>query len=504
MRFLADDRLEGRGTASRGYDIAAAYVAARFDALGLETMGDSGSYFQNIPFRFADVVESECTMSLVIDGRERRLSYGDDYLMGGDYLREKSEVDAGLVFAGFGVTAPELGHDDYAGIDARGKTVVLLSGAPSQFPNDHRAYYSSGTVKQDNAVAHGAIGILTVRTPVDERRSTWERSVRQNRMPGARWLDPDGTPHQAHPELRVTATLNRPAASSLFTAPHTLDSVFAVADKGRTQGFPLTAQVRASRSCRHRAAESHNVAALLRGSDPSLRDEIVVYSGHLDHLGIGPAVNGDSIYNGAFDNASGIAILLETARILSEHRSRPRRSILFLAVTGEEKGLQGSEYFCHHPTLPIESVVANINLDMVLTLGPLKRVVVFRAEHSSLGEVFAAASRGVGVQVIPDPNPEEVVFIRSDQYSFVKRGIPAAFPVVGQDATPAEMERMLQWRKETYHMPQDDLSQRIDWNAMARFGRVSLLAGWQVANATSRPRWNPGDFFGEKFARTPK
>ena len=503
MRFLADDRLEGRGTGSRGHELAAAYVAAQFEALGLETAGDSGSYFQRVPFRFAQVIGSECRLSLFAEGREHRLVYTDDYVMGGDYARETSEVDAPLAFVGFGVTAPELRYDDYATVDVRGKVVVMLSGAPPTFPHDQRAYYSSSTVKQDNAVAHGAVGILTVRTPVDERRSPWERVVRQNRMPGARWLEPDGSPHHALPELRLAGTLSQAAAEPLFSAPRTLDAVFAAADSGRAQGFPLTAEVRAHRACRYVAATSPNVAGLLRGSDPRLGNEVVVYTAHLDHLGVGPPVKGDSIYNGAYDNASGTAILLEIARALVEHQPRPRRSILFLAVTGEEKGLQGSEFFTQHPTIPIERIVTDINLDMLLMLAPLEKAVVFGAEHSTLGEVFDDAGKSVGLEVIPDPTPEEVTFIRSDQYSFVKRGIPSVFPVAGHDTTAAERGPFEAWRQEIYHSPQDDLSQQFDWSTAVRFARLNLLAGWEIANAAERPRWKPGDFFGEKFGAKP-
>jgi Zn-dependent M28 family amino/carboxypeptidase len=378
--------------------------------------------------------------------------------------------------------------------------VVLLSGSPRTFPHNQRAYYSQGVQKEANAVAREARGIITVRTPVDEVRTTWERQIRQGRLPGMRWTDSGGVPHDSHPELEMGAALNRSGAEALFEgAPHSLQDVFANAETGRARSFDLPTRVRARRATDHSRAVSPNVVAVLRGSDPRLRDEYVVYTCHLDHLGISTPVNGDSINNGAYDNASGTAIVIELARALKSLPTRPRRSILFVAVTGEEKGLQGSDYFAHFPTVPPAGIVADINLHMFLMLQPLDNITVFGAEHSSLGPVIDRAAKRLGVGVLPDASPEEVIFVRSDQFSFVKQGVPALFPVAGGRTGGPGHEAVEAWLRSTYHSPQDDFSQKMDLTAGVRFAKINLLTGWWVANETARPRWNPGDFFGEKF-----
>jgi hypothetical protein len=499
MAFLADDLLEGRGTGTRGHELAARYVAAQLEALGLEPAGDSSSFLQRVPFRRAQLVEAECSLALRRGGTTRPLAYARDYFMGADPLRERSALAAPAVFAGFGVTAPELGHDDYADLDARGKVVVLLAGAPPGFPRDQRAYYSSNLMREANAVAHGAVGILTLRTTLEERRVTWERAIRQSRLAAMRWLEPDGTPHDAHPEILVTATLSRSGAEALFAgAPRPLAAVLAEADTGAVRGFALPVEVRARRTTRHSTATSPNVAGLLRGSDPRLRDQYVVFTAHLDHLGVSTPVDGDSINNGAYDNASGVATMLEVARALRALPRPPRRSVLFLAVTGEEKGLQGSGYFARFPTVPRAGIVADVNLDMFLMLHPLRAVVAVGAEHSSLGPVVERAARRLGLRVVPDPAPEEVVFVRSDQYSFVRQGVPAVF-LVDAGEGPEENAAVERWLRTVYHTPADDMRQRFDWGAAVKFAQLNYLVGLGVADEAQRPSWKPGDFFGEKF-----
>ena len=502
MRFLADDRLEGRGTATRGHEIAAAYMATQFEAAGLEPGGVRGTWFQPVPFRRLQSIPVEGALALLRGGREQRLVRDTDYLLGYDPVHERDRITAPLAFAGFGVTAPELGYDDYAHVDVRGKIAVLLSGGPPTFPSEQRAYYSSSLVKTRNAVARGAVGIVTVRTPVDEARGPWARNVNQSRLPGMRWLDPDGVPNESHPQLELTATLSRSGANALFAdSPVPLDRVFADAEAGRAQGFDLPARMRAWSRTRHSRVESPNVLGLLHGSDPKLEDEVVVVTAHLDHLGIGVPVNGDSIHNGAYDNATGCGALIELARAFASLPTRPRRSLLFVAVTGEEKGLQGSDYFAHFPIVPLPRIVADINMDMFLMLEPMRDVIVFGGEHSSLGPM---AARAVGLSPVPDPAPEEVVFIRSDQFPFVRQGVPAVFPVLSgaREVAPGDsLSPMQRWRRTIYHSPQDDMTQPMDMESGARFMRMQFLLALDVANATARPTWNRGDFFGDTFAK---
>jgi hypothetical protein len=505
MRFLADDRLEGRGTGTRGYDLAAAYMAEQFEAAGLEPGGAGGTWLQPVPFRRMEGLPEQGGITLLRDEREEPLTRDAEFLIGNDPLHERATVTAPLAFAGFGITAPELGYDDYAHVDVKGKIAVLLSGGPPTFPPDQRAYYSSTLIKTRNAMARGAVGMVTVRTPVDEARAPWARAVNQSRLPGMRWLDAAGVPNESHPELKLTAVMSRRGAETLFAdAPTPLAHVFETATAGRPQGFDLPARMRASSGTRHGRVESPNVVGLLRGSDPRLRDEFVVLTAHLDHLGIGVPVNGDSIHNGAYDNATGCGALIEIARATAALPERPRRSLLFVAVTGEEKGLQGSDYFARFPTVPAGRIVANINMDMFLMLEPMPDVVVFGGEHSSLGEVAARAARAAGLRTVPDPAPEEVVFIRSDQFNFVRQGVPAVFPVLSganRVAPGDSLSPMQRWRRTIYHTPQDDMSQPMDWASGAKFMRMQFLMTLEVADAPARPTWNRGDFFGDTFAK---
>ncbi|HWN42948.1 MAG TPA: M28 family metallopeptidase [Thermoanaerobaculia bacterium] len=500
MRFLSDDLLEGRGTATRGYDIAARYVATRFEELGLEPTGTGGSYFQPVPLMQMTTVEAECSLTLLRDGREIELEYGPDFLVRSAV--EEASATAPVVFAGFGVTAPELGYDDYAGLDVRGKVVAILMGSPSTFPSDQRAYYSDRAVQARNAAARGAVGLLGIYTPERERRSSWETARRHSHWPSSSWVDKAGKPQFS--TLLPAAALSLKGAKELFAgAPRTLEEIYAAAEAGRPPAFELPVRASLRTAGKGKRVESPNVAAVLRGSDPKLRDEYVVLSAHLDHVGMEPSGEGDIIYNGAYDNASGIAVMLEVANAFTRLPA-PRRSVLFLAVTGEEEGLNGSDYFAHQPTVPIDRIVANTNLDMFLMLYPLRDVIAFGAEHSSLDRVVREAAGRLGIEVSPDPFPEEVLFIRSDHYAFVKQGVPAIFLAVGlQSADPAVDGKALwgKWMKEVYHKPGDDMSQAIDFGAGVQFAKLNFLVSYQVAQEEKAPTWNPGDFFGSQFGR---
>jgi hypothetical protein len=511
MQFLADDLLEGRGTGSRGYEIAAKYVAARFEALGLQPAGDRGSYFQSVPLMGISTLGSRSSLALIRDGKRTELKYGGDYLLSSAILGDDDvRVTAPLVFAGFGVTAPEQGYDDYAGLDVRGKIVVVLSGAPSSFPGDQHAYYSVTQFKTDGALARGALGVLGIFTPADARRLPWPMIVRALGSPGYQWLNESGAPHRARPDARGFGVLNAKAAESLFAgAPQPLAEVLKAAEAGHPPRFALPGEVELHTVSERKRASSPNVAALLAGSDPRLRDEVVVLTAHLDHLGIGEPVNGDAIYNGAYDNASGIASLLEMANAFVSLPAPPRRSVLFLAVAGEEQGLQGSEYFVEHPTLSRDRIVADVNVDMFLMLQPLQDVVAFGAEHSSLGKIAERAAGRLGLKLSPDPFPEQVVFIRSDQFSFIRGGIPAlfvnpGFGAGGTDGGAAGGSPALQWLQTTYHQPSDDMSQKFDFAAGAKFVQLNFLIAYLVAQDDAAPRWNPGDFFGEQHAQPPR
>ena len=503
MRELADDDKEGRETGSDGYLAAADYVARQFREYGLEPAGEAGGYFQRVPFRRADIVPEEGSLALRGIRTERVLTPYAHYYLRPDLLRERVEVTAPVVYVGYGVTVPEFDHDDYAGVDVRGKIILMFRGAPSSLPHNERAHYSSSRMKWRNAADRGVVGILYVYNREDMAKRPWERSVRHARLPGMGWIDDDGHVRDTHSGIRLVARLSPEGLEALLlgaerSAEELLDSI----DAGAPDSFELPIVVKARTTSRHSTIESPNVAAVLPGGDPRLKNEFVVISGHLDHVGIGEPVKGDALHNGAYDNASGIAVMLEMARVLGGLEERPGRSLLFLAVTGEEKGLLGSDYFAHDPTVPIESIAANVNLDMVMMLHPLRDVVAFGAEHSSLVRPLERAAQYMKVALTPDPYPSEVIFVRSDQYSFVRRGIPSIYLVPGvESGDPAIDGHQIEmdWRAEYYHSPQDDMNQPFDFEAGADFTRLNFLLTYGIASEAERPAWNPGDFFGERF-----
>jgi hypothetical protein len=504
MAFLADDLLEGRGTGTRGYQLAANYVRAQFAEMGLKPAGVGASYFQNVRFRKIELVRDKSSLTVQHNGSTRTLTIDKDYVMGGDPLSADTTAEGQVVFVGFGVSAPEFGYDDYAGIDVRGKIVAALYGAPSRMPSAPGAHFSSGEQKLRTAAEHGAIGFLSIWAGKTEQRTPFSEYVRFSRGPALRWLNEKGVPNGAQPEIRGVARISSSTAAALFEgAPKSWKDALRAAENSQPQAFPLTASVSMHIVSRYSEAESPNVAAVLPGSDPPLKNEYVVFTAHLDHLGIGDPVKGDSIYNGAADNASGTAALLEMARAFSELHPAPRRSLLFLAVTGEEEGLLGSDYYAQNPTVPIAQIVANINMDEVSFLYDFKDIVPLGGEHSSLGAVAEDVARHMALTVSPDPLPEEVYFARSDQYSFILQGVPALYIEEGLQTVNPDLDgkkMQFDWEAQRYHQPNDDMSQLFDFKATVKCTRVDLAVGYEIAQQTERPHWNAGDFF-SKFSK---
>jgi len=505
MAFLADDLLEGRGTGTRGYQLAANYVRAQFEEMGLKPAGVGGSYFQNVRFRRIELLRDKS--SLVVkpkNGSTRTLTIEKDYVMGGDPLSTDTTAKGQVVFVGFGVSAPEFKYDDYEGIDVRGKIVAALYGAPPKMPSAPGAHFSSTEQKLRMAAEHGAIGYISIWAGKTEQRTPFSEYVRFTRGPALRWLDEKGVPDGAEPSIRGAVRISSSTAALLFEgAPKSWKDALQAAENSQPQALPLTTSVAMHIVSRYSEAESPNVAAILPGSDPQLKNEYVSFTAHLDHLGIGDPVKGDSIYNGAADNASGTSALLEMARAFSELHPAPRRSLLFIAVTGEEEGLLGSDYYAQNPTVSITQIVANINMDEVSFLYDFKDIVPLGGEHSSLGAVADDVARHMGLTVSPDPLPEEVYFVRSDQYSFILQGVPALYIEEGlQTVNPNLDGKKMQfdWEVQRYHLPSDDINQPLDFNATVKCTRVDLAVGYEVAQQTERPHWNAGDFF-NKFTK---
>lgn len=506
VRYLADDRMEGRETGTRGYDLAADYVARRYVDIGLQPGGgDDGGYFQRVPLLKATIVEDGARFAVHRDGRTIALAFKKEFLPAADFNNAESSLEAAAVFVGQAVHAPELKQDDFARLDLRGKIAVMFSGAPARFDNDRRAFYSSRREKLQAIVDRGAVGAVFVGTAEDEARSPWAKGAENWQRPAMRLRGEDGLGLDTFPQLRAVAAVSAAAADALFAGlDQSAAMLFDAAKAGTLEGFDLPGTLSLASRTRIEPLESRNVVAKLPGGDPALAAEHVVYTAHLDHIGIGAPVNGDRIYNGALDNALGVAVMLEAARELQRAPARPKRTLLFVALTAEEKGLLGAEWFARHPTVPRGSLVANINMDMPVMTAPSRDVVPIGVEHSSLKGVLDAAAKEVGVALSPDPFPEEVVFVRSDQYAFVRAGIPAVYldgGVVAVDKARDPKVALTWFLRNCYHQPCDDASLPIQYADAARLARLNARIGQLVGDAAQRPRWNEGDFFGGRFAR---
>jgi hypothetical protein len=504
VEFLAHDLLEGRAAGTRGYDLAAAYVAAQFRQYGLQPAGDDTSFYQAVPLIEATPVLPGSSARFVHDDETVDFEYGTDYLPSADFFSASSTLTAPLVFAGFGIEAPELGHDDFQNIDLDGRIAVIITGAPAKFPNNQRAYYSSMLRKLTTVTEKGAVGLVLIDSLSDEKRTPWERIVAMSWAPQMRWVDEQGNPQDAYPELKLRFRFKREAAARLFEPSSTsLEQALERAEAGEPQGFELPGMLTLSATTGLRRTESKNVLAVMQGSDAKLKNEFVVVTAHLDHMGRGSSVDGDSIYNGAHDNAVGIGLLLEMARTLRTGRVKPQRSIMFAAVTAEEKGLLGSAYLARRAVDAQQDVVANLNIDMPLPLTRTWDFIAFGAEHSTLGNAARNAASAHGYKLSPDPMPEEVVFVRSDQFSFVRHGVPGLLLHSGSQARDSGIDLdalRREFLSTHYHQPSDDVSLPIDYSSAADLTQIHVRIALEAANGV-RPRWNRGDFFAEKFPR---
>ncbi|RJF93352.1 M28 family metallopeptidase [Sphingomonas cavernae] len=496
VEFLADDLLEGRDAGTRGYDIAARYVATRFEALGLKPAADGG-WYQQVPFV---EMKLKARDSAAITIGNTRFANAGDVLIGAETSEARDAMQGEVVFVGFGLDKPELGFDDYAGLDVKGKIVAVLSGAPKGTPSEIGAHLASE--KNKMAAARGAIGVISIQTLERQKLRPWARTVQFADEPDIAWADAAGKAHSDTPEIRFTATLNTPAADALFKgAPKTLSTILAQADKkgGKPKGFALKSVVKMEREVQQRRFTSPNVVAVLPGSDPALAGEYVLLMAHLDHEGVkGDAKDGDKIYNGAMDNAAGIATMLEVARAMAAAPDKPKRPVVFAAVTAEEDGLLGSEYLARHPLTKDGKVVGVVNLDMPILLYDFTDVIAFGAEHSTLGPITAKAAASAGVKLSPDPLPQEGLFTRSDHYRFVQQGIPSIFLMTGF-ANGGE-KAFQSFLSTHYHRVSDQIDLPFNWDASAKFAKINYLIAKAIADAPIAPRWYAGSFFGDTFA----
>ena len=509
VEHLASDALEGRNVGTPGFEKAVAYVEGEFKKIGLKP-GGAGGYRQPVDLESRTLVPERSKLTLIRKGGEEPLTLREDATLSARGELNGS-IDAPMVFVGYGLSIPEADWNDLAGIDLRGKIAVYVNTpAPAAVSDNVRSHVTSAGERWAVLKKAGAIGIATL--PVRAPAATSAPANPPAAAPaGGRGEQPPPTPQPtivlADPEVQdqsgqvVSIAITRSGADKFLAGSgHTLAELDAlVAEKKPLPRFPLDGALRVEAAVAREPIASFNVAGIYEGTDPALKDEYVVMTAHLDHVGVGRAVNGDNLYNGAMDDASGVASMIEIARLLKESNVRPKRSILFIAVTAEEKGLLGSRYFAARPTVPFAKIVANINLDMFLPLYPLKVIEVQGLAESSLGESVRAAAKEQGVDVQTDREPEQNRFIRSDQYSFIRRGIPSlAFKFGYEFGSPEEKIRR-DWVRDVYHKPNDDLTQPVDVEAAARFNRVILNLLQRVANETARPRWNDSSFF-KRFA----
>src|SRR5579864_2188026 len=527
VRYLADDALEGRNVGTPGFDKALDYVEGQFQAIGLKPAGTSG-FRQPVKLESRLLVADQSRVTLVRDGQDEPLVLGQDAA-----LSPRGELDgsteAPMVFVGYGMSIPEAGWDDFAGLDLHGKVAVYVNAFPPVKVSDNVKSHVNTADERWLALKHaGAIGVATIAAP---------------RAQAAPPNPPAAAPPAAAPPASATASAPAPgsggagggggrgggtpqplitlfdralndsageivamtltphgAAAVLAGSGHTIDEINQlVADSKPLPRFALPGFLKAQAALTRAPIDSTNLAGVVEGSDPALKSEYVIMSAHLDHLGVGRAVNGDTIYNGAMDNASGIASVIETARLLKASGVKTKRSVLFLAVTAEEKGELGSRYFANHPTVPFRQIVADLNLDMFLPLYALKVIEVQGLAESSLGESARAAAQTLGVDVQTDREPEQNRFIRSDQCSFIRRGVPSlAFKFGYEFGSPEETIRRT-WVRDVYHKPSDDTSQPVNLEAAALFDRVIMTLLQRVANDAVRPTWNADSFF-KRFA----
>jgi len=488
IQYLADDKLEGRGMGTEGFAMAASYVADQFQKAGLQPAGVHG-YVQPVEFNVLQLDEVNSSVTLVRNGKSEAIRFGEEGFL--IPTSNSAAVEGPAVFVGYGLNVPEEKYNDFAGLDLKGKIAVWVTGGPSSLPTSVKAHYQSQEERRRNLAATGAVGMVVIPNP-KAQEVPWSRSAAARFSPRMELPSVAG----AAPSPKFTMTANPAHANKLFAGSgHTFEEIVdALGSEKPLPHFPLTVTIRAKTGVKRSTARSENLAGVLPGGDEKLKDEFVVVSAHLDHLGIGDLVNGDKIYNGAMDDASGIASLIEIARQMHESNVRPKRSILFLAVTAEEKGLLGSEYFASHPTVK-GSIVADLNMDMYLPLFPLKYLEVQGLGESTLGEDMIAVARDAGIIVQADKQPDNVRFIRSDQYSFIKKGVPSlAFKFGWLPGTPEE-KQFNNWYQERYHGVKDDLAQPVDAAAAAQFDVLIEKLALRVADADARPEWKPDSFF---------
>ncbi len=498
VRFLSHDLLEGRGIGTRGEALTTEYLATQFALIGARPAGENGSWFQTVPL-IGIHTQPQAQLAAVRGGRTLALRWLEDFV--GSSLRQRplEQFEAEAVFVGHGIQAPEYGWDDFKGADVRGKILVLFTNEPSStdpqfFGGRALTYYGRWTYKFEQALRVGALGALIIHTtptagyPWGVVRGSWGREQPFVKLaPG-------------EPALALAGWITQEAGDKLLAlAGHSVTELLKASESRDFKPIPLGVRLRGRLPAKIREIRTRNVAASIPGSDPELKSEAVIFTAHWDHLGVGEPVNGDPIYNGAVDNATGCGVLLEIARAWAALEQKPRRSALFLAVTAEEGGLRGSEYYAQHPIVPPGKTAAALNFDAFHPLGLVRSVVVAGAERTTLYPVVEQVARRLGLEIKPDPRPEQGSYYRSDHFPLAKAGIPA-FSVhqggdfIGKDKDFAERV-FREFNARHYHQPSDEYREEWDFAGLELIARFGLLVGLETANLDRLPTWKAGDEF---------
>jgi Zn-dependent M28 family amino/carboxypeptidase len=496
MQVLASDRFEGRGTGTPGHRKAVEYAAEQFKKAGLKPLGTDG-YFQPIEFVSRTIDEARSKLELVRNGKVEKLDFERDaFIVPTPDLAES--LEAPLVFAGYGLTLPESEIEDLKDLDVKGKIVLYFMGAPRSVQGPLSAHAQSVRERWKAFQAAGALGWVRILNP-ESMDLPWPRWANNRSQPAMTFADRSLLETSG---LQFVATANPARAEKWFQGSgHTFAEILAAEKDGKPlPRFELPAKIRITAKQKSQKIVSDNVVALLPGSDSKLKDEYVVVSAHIDHLGIGKPIRGDSIYNGAMDNASGAATVLDVAASMAAAKDKPRRSIVFLLPTAEEMGLLVSKYYAQRPTVPANAIVANLNTDCFMPLHPLKSLLVFGLDESNLGDDVRAVGSQTGLEIMRDPQPKRNLFIRSDQYSFILQGVPALAVGVGFKPGTSEEKTLKKWLTERYHAPSDDLRQPMDRRTVEGFNRAFMTLAMRIANRETKPQWNESSFF-RRFAK---
>ncbi len=503
VAYLADDKLLGRKAGAPGYKMAADYIVEQYKKMGLQPAGEKGGYLQEVYLRNSKIKPETASLTLTLpSGEQKALKWGVDFVFTPHPEKTTVDFNAPLVFVGAGFDTPQINFDDYRNVNVKGKIVVVLRKIPENVPANVKLHLGYPATAQAFAAKHGAIGVLVcnyTNSPILFRSSATNYSLNGINASVSKSGERVSSAAALGGKIQVAGGLSVQALQQLMQAEGiALDALWLKLERGEYVSQPLKSKISGHYESTFTNMLSYNVIGKIEGSDSKLKKEYVIHSAHLDHLGTGKPVNGDSIYNGAHDNASGVACALEIARTYANLKEKPKRSLLFLMVTAEEMGLLGSGYFTAFPTVPKRQIVADINTDMPTLLAPLESVAPLGAEHSSLQKVVEEAAKAVNLQVEPDPDPSEGRFVRSDQYNFVKAGIPALHIKYGYaKANPALnlAEKVKIWRDANYHKVSDNLNDSFVWSAGRKYVQVNFLISYLIAQNPVRPSWNKGDFF---------